>query len=67
VTVCPLSPRQLEAVKLISKDKIAKVVAHEMGTTVNVITGYLQIARLKTDTVTTTGLVAKAIREKWIE
>lgn len=67
MSICPLSERQLEAVRKASEGKITKTIAHEMGTSLNVIGQYLHISRLKAGTETTTGLVAKAIREGWIE
>lgn len=67
MSICPLSEKQLQAVQLSAQDKIVKTVAYEMGISTNVVTNYLQIARLKAGVDTTTGLVAKALREGWIK
>lgn len=66
-TVCPLSDQQLVAVAKAADDKIAKTIAHEMGISPNVAIQYLHMARLKSGVRTTTGLVAKALREGWIK
>lgn len=67
MNICPLSKRELDVVREVAAGKSAKEAARDLSISHNVVTNYLQIAKLKCGTgKNVTGLVAKAVREGWV-
>lgn len=64
---CPLTPRQLECVSKLAEGKHAKEIAHEMGVKLSSVVDLLVNCRRKAGVTKETALVAKAIREGWIQ
>lgn len=65
--VCPLTPREIEAVKWLAAGKIDAEAAAIMGITKFTVRRLLQDARLRTGTVNGPALVAMALRKGWME
>lgn len=65
---CPLTRRELSVVHLLSLGMTAKEIARETVTSPNTVNNYIVLAKAKAGgNMTATGLVAKALREGWIE
>lgn len=65
--ICPLSPRELDCLKSAAQDRRAKETARELGVSHHFVARSLDTAKLKAHTKTIPGLIAKALREGWIE
>lgn len=64
--VCPLTPREIEAVQWLAVGKTDVESAEIMCVTKYTVRRLLQNARLRSNTVNGPSLVAKALRSGWI-
>lgn len=64
---CPLRPQELEAVQRTANGENTKQIAYTMGITLNQIYWLLRSAKNATGAKRETDLVAKCIRNGWIE
>lgn len=64
---CPLTPRQLECVSMLAEGKHAKEIAHVWGVKLHKVNDLLVVCRRRAGVTKETALVAKAIREGWIQ
>lgn len=67
MTDCPFPARITEIVSLIADGLTAKEIAKRLGITPNTANSYIATAMAITGVHRSTALVAKAIREGWIE
>ncbi len=65
--ICPLSPRQLQCVTLLADGESTKLIAHKLGISTHTVSAYLKMSREKAGVSKETALVAKALREGWIQ
>lgn len=63
---CPLTPRQVECVKLSADGYSQKRIAHALGLSFHTVSTYLRHARDVVGAGTETALVAIALRRGWI-
>lgn len=64
---CPLTPVELEAVRWLAAGKTDVEQAEILHVTKHAVHSRLRNARLRTNTVNAPALVAKALRNGWIE
>lgn len=64
---CPLTNRQVEIVRELSEGNRRKMIAYNFGVSLPSIHNWLKHARELSRTETDEQLVAKAIREGWIQ
>lgn len=64
---CPLTRDELSFVAHVSDGKTLKEISAETGVSISYIDNHIKAARRVVRARNTTGLVAKALREGWIE
>ena len=63
---CPLSHRQIQVVEKLSRGLQAKATANELHMTTVTVNRDIEKAMKASNTRNTTGLVATALRQRWI-
>jgi DNA-binding CsgD family transcriptional regulator len=66
MTTCPLTPRQLECVKLSADGYTMKNIAYALDLSFHTVNAYLRRAKDLVGVGTETALVAAALRKGWI-